>query len=181
MKGAVFLDRDGTLVDDPGFIARPEDVVLMAGAALAVRRLNQAGLPVIVVTNQSGLARGLITPEQFERVTREVSRLLEAEGATVAATYYCPHYPPLTGACECRKPGLLNYRLAAERFGFDLAASVYVGDRMSDLLPALSLGGRGILVRTGHGEETEAEAVAAGFESADDVDAAVSLILSDRA
>ena len=112
-RPAVFLDRDGTIVDDPGFLRDPDDVRLLPGAAAALARLNQAGLAVIVVTNQSGIGRGLLTDEEYHLVEARVSQLLADGGATLDATYYCPHSPADDPACDCRKPGTRLDRRAA--------------------------------------------------------------------
>jgi histidinol-phosphate phosphatase family protein len=176
-RPAAFLDRDGTLVNDPGFQRDPATVELLPGAAAAVARLNAAGLVVIVVTNQSGIARGLITPAQYEAVERAITTRFAEAGARLDATYHCPHYPAVGGPCECRKPGTLLYRRAADEWGLDLKASWGVGDRVSDLEPVRELGGQGLLVRTGAGRKHEVEALAAGFTIVADLSAAVDHIL----
>ena len=149
---AVFLDRDGTIIEDVGYLRDPEEIRLLPGAALGIGRLNQADLFVIVVTNQSGIARGLLTLQQYRDTESRLNELLGLEHAGIDAHYFCPHLPELNGPCECRKPGTLLYRQAAERFGIDLSRSWWVGDRLRDVLPAETFGGRGILVG-----ETEAE------------------------
>jgi histidinol-phosphate phosphatase family protein len=101
---------------------------------------------MIVVTNQSGIARGLVTEDQYHATSRRLEELLAAEGAHLQAQYHCPHHPEFTGPCDCRKPGTSLYRVAADRFGLDLAASWWVGDRRRDVQPARLLGGRGILL-----------------------------------
>lgn len=179
-RPAAFLDRDGTLVVDPGFQRDPAAVRLLPGAAAAVRRLNGAGIAVVVVTNQSGIARGFITPQEYAAVERRIGELFSRDGAQIDATYHCPHYPEIDGPCECRKPGTLLYRRAASDLDLDLGASWGVGDRVSDLEPVRALGGRALLVRTGTGREHEAAALAAGFEAVDDVGAAVDRMLSAR-
>ena len=143
---AVFLDRDGTIIHDRHFISDPADVTLLPGAAAAIARLNEAGVPVVVVTNQSGIARGLLGESDYERVRARTDELLAAAGARVDATYMCPHHPDHSGACECRKPGTLLYRRAAEDLGLDLARSWFIGDRLRDTAPADTLGGTGIMV-----------------------------------
>lgn len=178
-RPAVFLDRDGTLVDDPGFLRDPEGVRLLPRAAAAVARLNAARFAVVVVTNQSGLAQGFITPTEYRAVERRVAELLEREGARLDATYHCPHYPSVTGPCECRKPGTLLYRQACADLGLDPGRSWGVGDRVTDLEPVRSLGGRGILVRTGTGSDHAARAMEAGFPVEDDLEAAVARILRE--
>jgi D-glycero-D-manno-heptose 1,7-bisphosphate phosphatase len=174
---AAFLDRDGTIVSDTGFLKDPDRVTLIDGAAAAIRRLNEAGRAVVVVTNQSGIARGLLSEADYARVADRIDRLLGALGARVDGTYVCPHYPEVSGPCECRKPGLKHYREAASRFGVDLAGSAYIGDRTTDVLPALETGGRGILVLTGEGELYRGESAGLGFEVATDLAAAVALLL----
>jgi D-glycero-D-manno-heptose 1,7-bisphosphate phosphatase len=179
-RGAVFLDRDGTIIEDVGYLCRPEQVRLLPGAA-GIRRLNEAGLPAIVVTNQSGIARGILTTDDYQASQRRMDQLLEREGTRIDAHYYCPHLPGLTGPCDCRKPGLLLYRQAAEQFGVDLEASWWVGDRIRDVLPAESFGARGILVRTGAGEAESTSEAAQRFRRAADLEEAVSMILNDLA
>jgi D-glycero-D-manno-heptose 1,7-bisphosphate phosphatase len=143
---AVFLDRDGTIIEDAGYLRDPAGVRLLPGAAHAIRQLNEQGLIVVVATNQSGIARGLLTLDEYSATERRVDELLALEGARIDAHYFCPHLPELSGPCDCRKPGSLLYRQAAERFGIDLSRSWWVGDRLRDVLPAETFGGRGILV-----------------------------------
>ena len=177
---AVFLDRDGTIVDDPGYLRDPARVALLPGAALAIRRLADAGFRVVVVTNQSGIARGLITPDEYERVAARVAELLAAEGAALDGVYVCPHHPDLTGPCECRKPAAGSYRRAAQDLDLDLARSVWIGDRMTDLEPARAFGGRAILVLTGLGVRVDDDLAAIGVEVAPDLARAASRVLDDR-
>ena len=145
-RGAVFLDRDGTIIEDTGYIADPEAVRLLPGAGPAIARLNRAGRPAIVVTNQSGIARGLLDEAAYAAVARRLEALLAADGARLDAHYHCPHHPDFTGPCECRKPGPLLYQRAAADHELDLAASWWVGDRMRDVLPAERFGGHGLLL-----------------------------------
>ena len=145
-RRAVFFDRDGTLIDDEHYLARPELVRLRPHAAAAVRRVNAAGLAAVVVTNQSGIARGLLTEDDYRRVAARLDALLAEGGARLDASYFCPHLPELSGPCECRKPGVAMYEQAAREHGLDLAASAYIGDRLRDLLPARRFGGLGIMV-----------------------------------
>jgi D-glycero-D-manno-heptose 1,7-bisphosphate phosphatase len=146
LRPAAFLDRDGTIIHDADYLDRPEGVKLLPGAARAIAQLNEAAIPVVVVTNQSGIARGYFDMEAYEAVRARLDALLAAEGAHVDETRMCPHLPEVTGPCECRKPGTLLYRQAAERLGLDVARSWYVGDKWRDLEPGFVLGGRGILV-----------------------------------
>ena len=148
-RPAAFLDRDGTIIHDAEYLGDPDGVRPLRGAASAIAQLNAAGIPVIVVTNQSGIARGLLTEADYERVRARLDAMLAAAGAHVDATMMCPHHPDFSGPCECRKPGVLLYEQAAAAHGLDLAASAYVGDRWRDVAPAVHFGGRGYLVRSG--------------------------------
>jgi D-glycero-D-manno-heptose 1,7-bisphosphate phosphatase len=169
---AVFLDRDGTIIEDAGYLGDPGKVRLLHGAAEAIKRLNQSDFHVLVVTNQSGIARGLLTLEDYRATEHRLDELLAREGARVDGHYFCPHLPELSGPCECRKPGSLLYRQAAERFGIDLHQSWWVGDRLRDVLPAETLGGRGILVGATEAEGAESNR----FLRARDLMGAVELI-----
>lgn len=143
---AVFLDRDGTLIEDTGYLSDPAGVRLLAGAAAAVARLNSAGWRVIVVTNQSGIARGLLSETQYRAVEQRMEELLQEGGGRIDGHYFCPHLPEITGPCDCRKPGTALYHRAANDFGLDLASCWWVGDRERDVEPAIALGGRAILL-----------------------------------
>ena len=151
---AAFLDRDGTIIDDEHYLSRPEQVRLRPGAAAAIRRLLDAGFKVVIVTNQSGIARGLLGDEDYARVQARMVELLGAEGARVDASYMCPHHPDFGSPCECRKPGTLLFRRAAVDHDLDLRQSVFIGDRWRDVAPAKAFGGRGVLV---DGDATPAE------------------------
>ena len=146
LRPAAFLDRDGTIMHDADFVRDPNDVVLIDGAAAAIRRLNDAHVPVIVVTNQSGIARGLLTESDYEAVRTRLDALLQENGARIDASYHCPHYPDISGPCDCRKPGLKLYRDAAADHGIDVTRSAFIGDRWRDAAPAKALGGFGVVV-----------------------------------
>ncbi|MEE9614154.1 MAG: D-glycero-beta-D-manno-heptose 1,7-bisphosphate 7-phosphatase [Thermodesulfobacteriota bacterium] len=147
--GAVFLDRDGTINEDSGYISDPDDLKLLPGAAGAIKRLNDAGVPVIVITNQSGVGRGYYTEDDVRAVNRRMTELLGLEGAEVDGIYYCPHRPE--DDCGCRKPatGLLD--AAARERGVELARSFMVGDKASDVGAAKAAGVKSVFVLTGHG------------------------------
>lgn len=149
LRPAAFLDRDGTLIEDANYLADADQVKLLPGAPEAVRALNARNVLVVVVTNQSGIAQGLLSEDQYRETERRLSRLLRAEGARVDATFHCPHHPDINGPCECRKPGTLLYRRAAQQFGIDLESSFYVGDRYRDVEPGLTFGGFARLVPSG--------------------------------
>jgi D-glycero-D-manno-heptose 1,7-bisphosphate phosphatase len=180
MKRAVFLDRDGTLINDPGYARDPDQVRLLPGVAAAVRQLNQSGLLAIVVTNQSGIARGLLTEGEYRSIQARVDSLLAAEGARLEAHYFCPHLPEISGPCECRKPGTLLYRQAAERFSIDLPASWWVGDRLRDVEPATAFGGQGILLTHSAPEEDIRQAEAQGYATISHLPEAVERLILPR-
>ncbi len=175
-RRAAFLDRDGTIIADAGYIASPEDVRLLPGAAGALRRLSGIGFALVVVTNQSGIARGFYEESDYERVRARLEALLAERGVALDACYHCPHHPSLTGPCDCRKPGLALYRRAADELDLDVRRSIFVGDKPSDVLPALALGGEGWLVRTGEGRRHEV-AMPAEIGIADDLAAVVQAVL----
>ena len=150
-RPAVFVDRDGTLIVEKHYLSDPAEVELIAGAGEALRRLAEAGYALVVITNQSGIARGRFTAADYERVQQRVRELLAAQGVRLDGVYYCPHHPDFTGPCDCRKPGLELYQRAARDLGLDLERSICVGDRIADVEPARRFRGRAVLVRTGYG------------------------------
>jgi histidinol-phosphate phosphatase family protein len=127
----------------------------------------------VVVTNQSGIARGLLTEADYLAVARRTEQLLAASNARIDATYMCPHWAPVSGPCECRKPGLKHYRTAIADLDLDPARSLFAGDKLSDIAPARLLGGRGVLLLSGEGAKSEAAARDAGFEVAANLSEAV--------
>lgn len=175
---AVFLDRDGTLIEDPGHLADPAGVILLPGVVEALQELTRLGYLRIIVTNQSGIGQGFFTEADFDAVQHEVERQLLAHGVTIDAVYHCPHRRE--DGCACRKPGTALHRDAAARFAIDLARSWCIGDRPTDLLPARALGGHAVLVRTGDGELHVSEAGSLGFPVAADLGAAVLLLTTSR-
>jgi histidinol-phosphate phosphatase family protein len=150
IRPGVFLDRDGTLIRDLGYIGNPDHVQLVPNAANAVRRINFALWPVIVVTNQSGIARGLLTEEDYERVRARLDDLIEERGGYIDGHYHCPHLPEITGPCDCRKPGVALFERAMTEHSINPLTSVFIGDRWRDVAPALHFGARGILVPSEH-------------------------------
>jgi D-glycero-D-manno-heptose 1,7-bisphosphate phosphatase len=162
MKPAVFLDRDGVITQDPPHYAhRIDQLALIAGSAEAIRMLNEHGFLVIVITNQSGVARGMYAEKDVAIFNHEMERRLALEGARIDAVYYCPHHPDaeIPGyrtECDCRKPapGMLY---AAERdLGVSLEDSFLVGDKWSDIEAGNAVGCKPILVLTGHGSHEHA-------------------------
>jgi D-glycero-D-manno-heptose 1,7-bisphosphate phosphatase len=159
---ALFLDRDGTLIADVHYLAHPDQVRLLPTAADAVRRINELGIPAIVVTNQAGVARGYFPESRIAEVHARLDELLHNAGARIDGYYVCPHHPDgvVDGyrlVCNCRKPepGLL-LRAASER-GLDLARSCLIGDKPSDMEAGARAGCRTVLVRTGYGAGASAE------------------------
>jgi histidinol-phosphate phosphatase family protein len=143
---AAFLDRDGTIVRDANYIRDPNDAELLPTVAEAIRRLNERHILAIVITNQSGIARGLLTAQDYEAVRQRIDTLLAEGGAHVDASYMCPHYPDVSGPCDCRKPGLAIYRQAIADHDVDASRSVFIGDRWRNVAPASALGGSAILL-----------------------------------
>jgi D-glycero-D-manno-heptose 1,7-bisphosphate phosphatase len=177
---AVFLDRDGTIVEDPGFLHQPGKVKLFPGAADAIKRLNDHGFLVVIVTNQSGIARGRYTVEDYAAVQRRLVEMLESHGAHLDGAYFCPHHPQLSGPCDCRKPGSKLFREAQQALDIDFARSWWVGDRLSDVQPARVLGGHGILVATGNGNLHQGQARAIGVMVVADLARAVDAIVRGK-
>lgn len=160
-RPAVFLDRDGTLIEEAGYLDRLERLVFFPYAVDAVRLLNRSGLAVVVVTNQAGVARGIFKEAFVAEAHRHVAERFAAGGARIDGFYYCPHHPDASVAalrqdCDCRKPKSGMFTRAAAELGLDLAASFVVGDRWHDLEAGQRVGARGILVRTGYGRTEEA-------------------------
>ncbi|HET9950099.1 MAG TPA: HAD family hydrolase [Longimicrobiales bacterium] len=177
MRAAVFVDRDGTVVVERSYLADPEGVELVPGAASALADLACAGFALVLVTNQSGIALGLYDERAYRAVTERLVELLAREGVRLDAIEHCPHHPSVTGPCACRKPGTGMHTRAAAALGLDPSRSWFVGDKITDVLPALELGGRAILVRTGYGREHEPD-VPAGVAVADDLRAAADRIFA---
>jgi D-glycero-D-manno-heptose 1,7-bisphosphate phosphatase len=175
-----FIDRDGTVVVERHYLADPAKVELVPGAVDALRRLQQAGYRLVLVTNQSGIARGLYAEADFRAVQARLTALLAEEGVRFDSVQFCPHHPDFTGPCDCRKPAPGMFLRAARELNVDFMRSIFVGDRLKDVLPAAELGGRGFLVRTGYGALQEAEAND-DIEVVDDLAAAVRAVLADLA
>jgi D-glycero-D-manno-heptose 1,7-bisphosphate phosphatase len=185
---AVFLDRDGTVIEEVGYLDRPERVVLYPWSAAAIRALNDANLRVVMVTNQSGIARGFFTEAVVDTVHRRIATLLEGAGARIDAYYYCPHHPDgrvaeFTMACDCRKPGRGLVDRAVRDIGIEPERSYVIGDRWLDVGLARAVGARALLVRTGYGltEEHRPPPGLAADAVVDNLVEAVSWVLMNRA
>jgi D-glycero-D-manno-heptose 1,7-bisphosphate phosphatase len=184
---AVFLDRDGTMIEDVGYLGRFSGVRWFPYTIDAVRLLNRAGFLVCVTTNQAGVARGYYGEADVRTLHEQMAQVLAEGGARVDGWFYCPHHPhadleAYRVACTCRKPEPGLIRQAAERWPIDLAASFVIGDKLADVEAAARAGARGVLVRTGYGEaiaQAHATVPHAAFVAAD-LMAAVSWVLSQQ-
>lgn len=159
---AVFLDRDGTLNEEVDFLRTPDELRLIAGAASAVRTLNTLGLITLVISNQSGVARGFLTEADLVSIHARLEDELRTGGARVDRIYYCPHHPtegnpPFKIACECRKPKPGMLKQGEVEWGVDLNRSFVVGDRIADVQAGQAVGATTVLVLTGYGKESLAE------------------------
>jgi D-glycero-D-manno-heptose 1,7-bisphosphate phosphatase len=164
VKRAVFLDRDGTLIEDVGYLDSLSRIAFYPWTVDVIRMLNRAGLPVVVVTNQSGVARGMFDVALVAETHRAIDARLAAGGARVDAYYYCPHHPDgsvaaFARSCDCRKPGHGMIDQATADLGLDPAQSFVVGDTWTDVQLGRAVGARSILVRTGKGGDQEKEPV----------------------
>ncbi|MBN1382089.1 MAG: D-glycero-beta-D-manno-heptose 1,7-bisphosphate 7-phosphatase [Deltaproteobacteria bacterium] len=152
---AVFLDRDGTMNEEVGYLDSLDNLRLFAETSEAIKRINKSGLKAVVVTNQSGVARGYFTESFVEETHRRIQDLLKQADAHIDAFYYCPHHDkegqePYLKVCDCRKPKPGMLLKAAEDLDLDLAGSYMVGDTLKDMETAKNTGMKGVLVRTGH-------------------------------
>jgi D-glycero-D-manno-heptose 1,7-bisphosphate phosphatase len=150
----VFLDRDDTIIRDRVYLSDPDGVELLPGAPEGIRLLNEAGVPAILITNQSGIARGLFDEARLGEIHHRLLEELAGRGARIDAIYYCPHHPEgkvpeLTKVCGCRKPAPGMLLKAARDFGLDLRSCFMIGDKTEDVLTIRGVGGRGVLVDAG--------------------------------
>lgn len=150
----VLLDRDGTLIKEAQYLSRPEQVELLPGASEGLRALRSAGCGLVVLTNQSGVARGYFTRDDITKIHARLDELLAAEGVTLDGYYVCPHGND--DNCACRKPRAGMAEQAATERGIDLARSFMIGDKRLDLQMGRAVGAATVLVRTGYGAEVEA-------------------------
>jgi D-glycero-D-manno-heptose 1,7-bisphosphate phosphatase len=168
-RPAAFLDRDGVLNQDTGYVHRPEDFVWLDGAKQAVKRLNDRGWLVFVVTNQAGIARGFYGPSEVEALHRWINAELQGVGAHIDAFYYCPHHPtegrePYRLSCDCRKPAPGLLLQAMQDWPVRREASVMIGDKSIDMEAAKAAGVRGILYQAGSVDALAAKAISESAE-----------------
>jgi histidinol-phosphate phosphatase family protein len=154
---AVFLDRDGTVVFDKNYLSSLEQIKLYSYAADSINKLRAAGFKVIIVTNQSGVARGIFSEQDLQKIHERFLFLLKKAGAEVDAIYYCPHID--RDSCNCRKPKSGMILQSAKDFNIDIGKSYTVGDSIKDYLLGYNIGGKGILILTGHGKEQQTKIV----------------------
>ena len=159
-RPAVFLDRDGTVIEEKHFLSRPEDVVLLPSAGETIARLNALGIVVSVVTNQAGIARGYFPESRIAEVHARLDELLAGFGAKVDRYEYCPHHPTeglgeYRIDCDCRKPKPGMLTRSAAMLNVDLSQSLMVGDRLGDLEAGANAGCQSALVRTGYGQSVK--------------------------
>ena len=160
---AIFLDRDGTINDEVGYLDSADKLRIIPAAFEAVRLINASGMKAVVITNQAGVAKGLFTEEFVREINGQIQSALLAQGALIDRFYFCPHHPtegidPYRLICDCRKPepGLLLQ--AAADLNIDLARSYVIGDRLRDIETAHRAGAKGVLVMTGYGQDLMQEA-----------------------
>ncbi len=173
-RAFALFDRDGTLMEDRGFLSDPGGVVLLPRAAEGLRLFRRLGFGLLVVTNQSGIGRGYFTLSDYEKTASRLDLLLKESGVSLDGTLMCPHAPE--ECCACRKPQTGLVERAAREWGFDPKDCIVVGDKLSDMQLARNLGCRSILVRTGHGRETERRCPRNWDLAAEDVMEAASLV-----
>ncbi len=149
-EGAVFLDRDGTINVDTGYMSDPGALELLPGAGRAIKKLNNQSVKVVVISNQSAVARGYATQEQVESVNNRLTELLDSEDAYIDAIYFCSHHPD--DGCVCRKPAPGLIEAAAKKHSLIPEASYVVGDKRTDMELARAVGAKAVMVRTGLGE-----------------------------
>jgi len=172
---AVFLDRDGTIIEEVNFLSDPEQVRLFPGTLDALRNLRAAGFLIVVVTNQSGVGRGFFNEDSVHAVH---SKIQELTANSIDAFYFCPHLP--NDGCECRKPSDGMVRSAVYELGIDLDGSWIVGDKRLDVLTGRQAGIRSILVRTGYGSDHESEIGENSCFVADEINQAAEFILKSE-
>jgi len=153
MKKAVFFDRDGTLIEEKNYISNPNNVIIINGVEEVFSYYNKFGYLIFIVSNQSGIARGKITTEQFLSVNNRTIELIK-NGNLIKDSFFCPHHPTITGNCNCRKPEPGMLLEAKKKYNIDLSKSIIIGDKFSDIMLVKTANlNRGYLVKTGHGKE----------------------------
>lgn len=189
---AIFLDRDGTINEEVGYLDHLDKLIIFEAAYGAIRLINQSGMKAIVITNQAGVAKGLFSEEFVQETNKQLQDTLNKRKAVIDKFYYCPHHPTEGNGiyrqiCNCRKPAAGLLLQAAQELNIDLIHSYLIGDKYRDIETIKKVGGKGILVKTGHGgnelHETPPEKISANDRPdfvAEDILKAVEWILKDR-
>lgn len=180
LKKAIFLDRDGTILEDKEYAYKPEDVVFIPGALEALEKLKQAGYLLIVVTCQSGIARGYFTEEDYRTFNEH---FLKQAGKLIDAVYYCPHHPqgkpPYNRDCKCRKPKTGMIESSQKKYNVDLSCSWVIGDKTSDIKLGEYAGCKTVLVQTGKGGKDKEYNIQPTYQAKDLLDAAKHILADD--
>jgi D-glycero-D-manno-heptose 1,7-bisphosphate phosphatase len=184
-RPAIFLDRDGVIIEEVNYLSHPDQVKLIPGSAKAIQTLNTLGIPVIIVSNQAGVAKGYFPITQIPLVHARLIELLAQENARADAIYYCPHHsegtiPEYSFKCQCRKPEPGMLLEAEKNHQLDLSASWIIGDKASDVEAGINAGCKNILVRTGYGDTITSESLPAGTIIKTDLLEAVNFILRSK-
>ncbi len=158
MDKVIFLDRDGTINREDGYITRVDQIHLYEGAVPALRMLKEMGYRIVIVSNQAGVAKALLTEQALQEINNALLSMLKAEGILIDRLYYCPHHPEAVvpeykKACECRKPKTGMVMRAVKELGVQVQGAYMIGDKLTDIELARNFGGRGILLLTGYGKE----------------------------
>lgn len=179
---AVFLDRDGTIIEDLDYLNSPKQIKFIPGAIEAIKKLTSAGYKIIIISNQSAVARGLLTEDMLQTIDKIIHKTVLHGGGHIDGSYYCPHHPehgiyPYKQECECRKPHSGLIKRAAREHALDLSASFLVGDKVSDIETGKRVGIKTVFVLTGHGREEQSLLKEAPEQVANDLPEAVKWIL----
>ena len=158
----VFLDRDGTIIEDKVFLGNPDGIVFFPGAFEAIKILKKLGYKIVVISNQSGIGRGILTEKMVNEVNECFLRSLKEKEAPVDALYFCPHHPD--DNCDCRKPKTGMIKKAATELKLDLKDAVVIGDHLCDIELGKNIGAKTVLVLTGHGKKELDESENAGIK-----------------
>ncbi|MFH1386439.1 MAG: D-glycero-beta-D-manno-heptose 1,7-bisphosphate 7-phosphatase [bacterium] len=184
MQAAVFLDRDGTIIEDTGYIKSPKEIKFIPGAIEAIKQLQLAGYKIIIISNQAGVARGYYSEDMLQTIDKTVHRLVLHGGAHIDASYYCPHHPehgvyPYKQECDCRKPFPGLIKKAEKDLKLDLSRSFMVGDKTTDIEAGQKAGVKTVMVLTGRGKEEQNMVANKPNYLADDLEAAAAWILKE--
>jgi histidinol-phosphate phosphatase family protein len=166
-RDVIILDRDGTFLDDPGYLDDPAALRFLPGAGAALRCLHERGYRLVVITNQSGVGRGLFSLARLQEIHRRLTEMVEEAGSRLEGIYACPHVPD--AGCDCRKPQDGLFRQAASELGFEASSAIVIGDRLSDMLLGRRVGAPAILVGGDPAATAAADFVAADLAAAVEV------------